>query len=260
MSRLTMIGFALLAMSALGVVVAAPAQGETAPSFTVSGTRLIAGKTHNFDSRGVIEPFELETQLHDLIICSGQSTEAGVLLGSNPGNPGRDSEIVVLSGCKLIQGNGSPNCELTTTTLRTNPLVSEQVEDVEEGHVGKKLLEELLPAETANGFLTLNFAGTGCELLQTKVTGSVAGQALFDTADREPIELGQAPQQRTSWIVKFPAEPIDEVWLISGGVGKIQKVALVAFGEFADLIGQTLTLLASSKYAPEPNTLWSPLP
>jgi len=254
-----------LAMFAVGVVAASSAQAETAPSFTISGTRLIAGRTHNFDSRG--KGFELTNALGVKIRCATQSTEQGVLLGSNPGNPGKDNEIVVFAGCLLEAGNGFPNCELastshgtTTTTLSTTSLKSEQVENVEGGKVGKKLLEEFFPAVAANGFITLNFTGTGCTLFQAKVSGSVAAESLLDNAGLGNVELGQAPQERTSWIVKFPATPIKEVWLISEGVGKAVKVGQETFGAESDQFGESLVLLASTKYVPEPNTLWSPLP
>jgi len=271
MKRIRLIGVALLALFAFGGAASA-AQAETAPSFTIGGTRLIAGRTHNFDARQFgAHNFILSVPGLSLKVeCTGLSTEEGVLLGSNPGKPGRDNEIVVFSGCKLKEGNGAPNCELTTvshgavgtTTLKTNPLVSEQVETVESGHVGKQLLEELLPAPAFSPqFIVLNFGGTGCTLFQGAVQGSVAAENLLDNTSEGKIELGQAPQERTSWLLRFPETPITEVWLISGeGAGKGQEDKLESFGTSAIVSGVALVLLVSTKRALEPNALWSPLP
>jgi len=269
MKRFRLIGVALLAVFALWVVAASAAQAETAPSFTISGTRLISGKTHNFDARKFgATPFELKTpELGVRISCTGLSTEQGVLLGSNPGNPGKDNEIAVFSGCKLAEGNGSPNCELAgashgigTETLPTNALKSDQVENIEGGAVGKKLYEEFFAAEAAAGFITLNFTGTGCTLFQVKVSGQAVAEARLDNVSEGSVELGQTPQERTSWLIKFPTTAITEVWLISGGVGVKRTTELLTAGLPSTLSGTSLLLLVSTKGVPEPNTLWSLLP
>jgi len=270
MKQFRLIGAALLAVFALGAAIASAAQAETAPSFTVGGTRLIAGKTHNIDIKAT-KPFVLTNPATGLEVkCTGVSTEKGVLLGSNPGNPGRDNEILVFSGCKLEKGNGAPECHLAasaggaeTTTITTNPIVSEQVENVVSSTKGNQLLEEFLPAPTANGvFVTLFFgpAVPPCTVLEAPVEGSVAGEALLDNAGAGKIELGQAPQERTSWLSNFPATPITQVWLISSGVGKIQKVGQTAFSLESIQAGQALILLANTKFEPERGGLWSPLP
>jgi hypothetical protein len=104
----------LIALVALAL--ATTAQAETAPSFTIGGTRLIAGRTHNFDARqlpGAENDLELEfAELGVKIDCTGLGSIEGVLLGSNPGNPGKGNEITTFSGCKLTAGNGFPSCSL----------------------------------------------------------------------------------------------------------------------------------------------------
>jgi hypothetical protein len=269
MKPFRLIGVALLAVFALSAAIASTAQAETAPSFTVGGTRLIAGKTHNIDVKATKE-FALTNASGLEIKCTGLSTEQGVLLGSNPGNPGRDNEILVFSGCKLEKGNGAPECHLAasaggaaTTTIKTNAIVSEQVENVVSGTKGNQLLEEFLPAPSAGGvFVTLFFgpAVPPCTVLEAPVAGSVAGEARLDNAGEGKIELGQAPQERTSWLTNFPAAPITQVWLISSGVGKIQKVGQEAFTLESTQTGQALILLANTKFEPERSGLWSPLP
>jgi len=196
MKRFRLIGAVLVAVFALGAMIAAAAQAETAPSFTVGGTRLIAGKTHNIDIKAT-KPFALSNVTLGLEIkCAGLSTEKGVLLGSNPESPGRDDEIAVLSGCKLVEGNGeAAGCHLaasaggaaTSTTITTEALKSEQVENVVSSKVGKQLLEEFVPGPGTNGFVTLFFgpAIPPCEVEETIVSGSVAGEVLRQCQRRE---------------------------------------------------------------------------
>jgi hypothetical protein len=235
------------------------------PSWSIGGTRLVAGKTHNIDARAV-KAFVLKNAAGTVKIeCSGLTAKGAVLLGSKPGNPGKDDEITIFSGCKL-EGNGA-SCHLseteggatTSTVITTNPVKSEQVENVESGHVGKRLLEELFPATKASGFVKLDFGGE-CTLKSTVVAGQMVAEAVLDSASEGAIELGQTPQQRTSWLLRFPSTPITSVWLISGGVGKEQETEETAFNETAIQTGTALLLLASTKFEPEHSALWSPLP
>jgi hypothetical protein len=266
MKRFRLIGVALLAVFALGAVVASAAQAEIAPSFTIGGTRLVAGRTHNFDARAV-KTFILTNPLGTVKIeCTSLGTEEGVLLGSNAENPGKDNEIVVFSGCVNPAGSNGEECHLsnkeegaeTVTTLKTEPLKSEQVENVVNGTKGNQLLEEVFPAKGAV-FITLFFGGK-CTVFASKVSGQVVGENLLDNAGLGTVELGQVPQERTSWLVRFPNPPITQVWLISNGVGKIVKTEQTGPGGQTIQEGTALTLLASTKFVPEPNALWSPLP
>jgi hypothetical protein len=260
MKRFKLIGVALLVVFALSAVLASASQAETAPYFTIGGTRLVAGKTHNFDTKA-FKAFKLSGG-GLTVECKGQSTEHGVLLGSNAESPGKDNEIAVFSGCKLLAGNGeAEGCKLASETITTEPLKSEQVENVENSKGGKKLYEELFPAIPANGFVTLHFLPEvpPCEVLEATVSGQVVGESLLDTNEGS-VELGQVPQERTSWLVKFPEVSIKEVWLISNGVGKIQKTKQLVFGAESVQTGTSLILLANTKFEPEPAAKWSPLP
>jgi hypothetical protein len=262
MKRFRLIGVALLAVFALSVVAASGAQAETAPFFSIGGARLAAGKTHNFDARA-IAPFKLEGS-GTVIECANLSTAEGVLLGSNAGEPGKDNEVVNFSGCKST-GNGTA-CHLAATkggpevsTITTNPLKSEQVENVESGHVGKKLYEELFPAKKSEGFVTLHFGGT-CTIEEGVVAGQVVAQDLYDNGTVGQVELGQSAVEAKSWIVNFPSTPITSVWLISGSGGKEVATEQTLFGATSKQIGTALVLLASTKFVSEPNATWSPLP
>jgi len=259
-----------LAVFALGIVAASSAQAEEAPFFSIAGARLVAGKTHNIDAKARANFVLTDALGTSTITCTGLGTVGGVLLGSNAGTQGTADQVTVFSGCTLA-GNGS-SCHLapsegsteTSTTITTNPIKSEQVENVVSGHVGSKLYEEFYPASKGAGFVKLNFGGTGCTLKSTIVAGSTVAESVLDTAAAVTsggnVELGQTPQERTSWLLRFPAAQITKVWLVSGGVGKEVETGQTAFNEESIQTGVALVLLASTKYEPEPGALWSPLP
>ena len=269
MKHFRTIGVALLAVFGLVAVVASASQAaETAPYFTIGGTRLVAGKTHNIDARvqpGAGHEFTLTNALGSAkITCKALGTEKGVLLGSNAGEPGKDNEITVFSQCaveipekcELVNEAGEP-----TTVIKTEPLKSDQVENVENSKGGKKLYEEFFPANAANGFVTIHQKGTGTGCIEeVKVSGQVVGEVLLDNANAGNVELGQTPIQATSSLLRFPNPPITQVWLITNGVGKLQHTAQTAFGGTSIQLGTSLVLLANTKFEPEPNSLWSALP
>jgi hypothetical protein len=262
MRRCRVTGIALLTICALGVVIASAAQAESAPFFSIGGTRLVAGKTHNITVRATAN-FMLVTTNSE-IECTEIGTEKAVLLGSNSGEPGRDSEVVKLEGCAL-SGNGE-ECFLSpvahgskaTGTITTAPLRSEQVERVNGGTRTNRLAEEFSPA-SGSTLATLTFGGK-CTAYETQLTGQVAAEILLDNAGLGRVELGQTPEQAASWILNFPRGVlIKEVWLVSNGTGKIDTLNLSVFGETTLLLAQALESLANSKFEAE-NALWSPLP
>jgi len=267
MKRFRLIGVAVLAVMALGAVVASGAQAESAPFFSIGGVRLAAGKTHNIEAHG-IAPFVLTTaSAGDNITCTALNVEKGVILGSEPGTQGQASQTSKFSGCKLETGNGqSKGCHLaeseggsgTSTTITTNPLKGELVENVVSGRAGKKLLELYTPA-SGKTFVTINFGPnlTDCEVLSTTVTGSTAAEILQENGSS--IELPAPTPENTSFVTKFPATAITEVWLVSGGTGKAVEVSQKAFGNLSVQLGTALVSLANSKGEAE-KTSWSPLP
>jgi hypothetical protein len=249
MRRFSLMAIAGLALFAFGAT--SSAQAVTAPFWSIGGTRLAAGKTHNFDARA--DPgFILEIpEVGIKIGCSVLQTENGVLLGSAPGQPGKDNEVAVFSSC-TTSGNGEL-CKVNEP-IRTAPITSELVEVVK----GAQLLEEFTPT-TGTRLATLTFKGEKCLDTEAIVTGSVAAEVLSEAGEK--IELGQAAKEATSWVLKFPETPISEVLLINTkGEDTVAKLKLIAFGDAAILQGISLTLLVNTKFEPEPATLWSPLP
>ncbi len=249
-------------MLVVGAVVApAPAQAAAAPFWSVGGTRLAAGVTHNIAAKGYKEKgftisFQLGVGELVKVTCAALTAEKAVLLGSSKGEPGRDGGSIKFSGCALEEGNGYPKCEIEPTI--TTRLGSELVENVVSGEGGKQLLEEFFP-ETGSKFMTLKFKPqTSCTVAEIGITGKAVGEVLTDPGE-EKIELGQTAKEAASWLLKFPAAPIHTVWLIANEVGKEASTELVAFAETVFLAGTVLTSLANSKFEPE-ETKWSPLP
>jgi hypothetical protein len=263
MKRFRLIGVALLAVFALGVAGVSVAQAaETAPYFTVGGTRLVAGKTHNLDARVYSgHSFTLTNSTNSVVItCEALGTENAVLLGSNFGNPGKDNEITVFSKCKLESGNGAPECKLESTTIKTFATTSEQVENVVNSKGGKQLLEEFRPTNPGEGFVDLHFTGANCTVTETVVSGQTIAEVRLDNAGEGTVELGQTPIESTSTLLRFPSTSISSVWLISNGVGKIQKTKQISFGTESVQTGTSLVLLAGTKFEPEQSATWSALP
>jgi hypothetical protein len=260
-----MIGVAVLAVMALGAVVASGAQAESAPFFSIGGSRLVAGKTHNFEAHA-IKQFELITPANESnITCTALHVEDGVLLGSEAGTQGKVDQVSKFEGCKLERGNGAPNCHIAPTegseetqkTITTAALHGELVENVEASKAGKKL-EELFTPASGSIFVRIFFGGTGCTVKATTVTGSTAAEIVTDPSEAN-IELPGPTAESTSFIVRFPATPITSVWLVSGGTGKIVKVGQEAFTNPSEQFGTALVLLANTKFESE-RINWSPLP
>jgi hypothetical protein len=266
MRPLRLIVATLLVSFALGIVAVSATQAASAPYFSVGGTRLVAGRTHNFDARvyGGHSYTLTNTIGSSRIVCKALGTEKAVLLGSNEGNPGKGSEVIVYSGC-FVEGNG-PKCELAQTArgpltevLKTEPLTTEQVESVENSKGGKELLEEFRPTTPLFGLMTINFSGE-CTLYSTLVSGQVVAEVHLDNAGLGKVELGQTPVEAHSSVIDFEPRRISQVWLVSSGIGKIQQVEQRAFAEEVVQTGAVLVLLANTRFEPEPNALWSPLP
>ncbi len=254
MSRFRIIGITLLAVLALSAAAASATQA--APFWTVRGTRLAAGQTHNITGKVFSASFTLSVPEAGItLFCASEKGEKGVLIGSNKGQPGTGSGTLVLSEC-TVAGNGK-ECKVEEP-VETVPLISELVESAVKGKAGNQLLAEFKPATGAK-FATVRFEGSRCLVKEATLTGSVAAEVLTDPGE-EKIELEQTAKEAHSWLSRFPATPIEEVSLINtAGESKIVSVGLSSFGDTVILTGTALGLLANSKFESE-ETSWSPLP
>jgi hypothetical protein len=269
-SRVRLMLVALLGVFAFSAVAAAAAQAEEAPFWSINGTRLGAGETHYVEAKKYSEKFVLTAGTHVVECSNGRVSEnasqRSALLGSAAGNPGTNDEVIeFFEGCK-VTGNGT-KCKIKEPII-TNPVKSELVE-TEKGEKGS-LLTEFFPAKGVT-FVTLKFeaeSGGECKVLETAVTGAVAGQVRVDP--NKPPELGElvslpnGKKEGTSWLLNFPSTAITSVWLIKEGTGSQVKLEeLEAFSVPATLEGTALVLLAKVKAGvleSEPEAKWSPLP
>jgi hypothetical protein len=257
MGRFRLIGLALLAVFALGAVMASAAQAEEAPYWTVTGTRLEAGQTR-FITAKEVSPFVLNSPSLKLKVTCDETSVLphAVLLGSEPGEPGTNDEIVTFDDC-TVEGNGSGSeCTKVTEPINTVNLKSELVED----KTKTKLLVLFQPA-SSNLLAELKFP-KGCKVEIAKVTGSV-NAAVIDEATGDPVELPSKKEEAESWELKFPASQPVDIWLIKGGVGKeVETKALEVNGTLAELSGTALILLAELNKNNElvsTDEEWSPL-
>jgi hypothetical protein len=258
MKRFRLTATMLLLVLALGAVAATAAQAEEAPFWTIGGSRLKVGKTHNITLKTFkeSEPFVLSAGGVD-VACTTTKAKPGVLLGSEPGEPGLSEEVDEYSGCK-VTGNGA-KCTQILEPIVTNVVKSEVVLDATK----KKVLIEYFPATGVTfGTLTFEKVGTneGCTFGRSTVEGSIVGEVLTDPGE-EPVEVGQEAKEAHSWLTRFPATQIKEVWLIKGGAGATAKVGLKSFGLASSFTGTVLVLLANSKFETEESgPEWSILP
>jgi hypothetical protein len=266
LTRLRTLLMALLAVFMFGAISAAAAQAEEAPFWAVpksegssetkrlavNETRFIAAKTYN-------EPQFESPSLGVKVKCPTVKLKEGNFLGSNAGEPGKDTEIMEFEGGCTQTGNGTA-CKVVEPIVTTH-VRSTLVENVEGGKAGKKLLTELAP-EVGNKLTTVKFTGT-CVTKEASVEGSAAAEVRTDPNKApelgEVIELPNRDRMAKSWLLNFPAVPIKEVWVVKAGVGAVTKIELKAATEPAVLTGAALVSLANKKgESVEEN--WSPLP
>jgi opacity protein-like surface antigen len=223
-SRLMLV--ALFGALALGALTAAAAQAVEAPRWSITGTILRAGKTHFITAKAytTTTPFTL-TAGGFTVSCKGLNLKAGSLLGSEPESAGKNNEAMEFTGCS-VSGKGITKCVVMSPAagiVLTTPIRSELVET-----------EKAKPDEDVGSLLTLFEPEVGAILAnlkfktetggtcppETNVTGSVAGQVLVDLENGklgELVELGQATKEAPSWLLNFPATPIQMVTRIDEG-------------------------------------------
>jgi hypothetical protein len=278
-SRSRLVLVALFGALALGAFTAAAAQAQAveAPRWSIEGTALTAGKTHFITAKAYTTSGLSLTAGKILIKCKTLNLKAGSLLGSEPGNAGKNDEAIEFTECTVSGTTGGKiitKCVVESNTpgvILTNPIKSELVEtENAEPKAEKGSLLILFEPLVGTSFAALKFkteTGGVCPP-ETKVTGGVAGQVRTDPEDDktlgELIELGQAKKEANSWLVNFPATPIARVTKINGGASEnFPLTTLKAFSEAAILENAALVLLAKRNANGELETelrKWSPLP
>jgi hypothetical protein len=178
MNRLRCFGLTLVLVCGLSAAVASMAQAAT-PNWTIEGTRLASGKTHNIQARRYGTGNFILTAANAITTCEAIALKSGVLLGSNT-TGGTNNEVIVFSKCSATQG--SATCKVkggggVSGEIITKPLKSTLVE----GIGTKKPLLVLFAPEKKPTFVTLEFEGTGCTVTSAAVNGEVVALVTTDT-------------------------------------------------------------------------------
>jgi hypothetical protein len=242
MKRIRVVGLALLAVFAVSVVAASAAQAIEAPYFQVEKggvvSRLKLGETRNIVSKQT-GSYTL-TAAGIVISCTTAKTKNGVLLGSEPSEPGTNNEIVEFTGCS-VTGNGTgTGCGTVTEPIVTNSLKSELVYGTEL----KKTYTLFQPTSGAE-FAKLTFPA-GCSHTSTAVNGKVAAENLNEA--KEEIELGKTYVPQTKGFVLFPTTSVKKVVKIKAGVAQAATtVEIQAFGVAGVLTGESSVELESKE-------------
>jgi hypothetical protein len=259
MKHFRLMGVALLAVFALGAVVASAAQAEEAPFWTVKGTRLEKGQTR-FITAKEVSPFVLSGGGVTITCKETSILPHGALLGSEPGEHGTLDLVSTFQNCKVEgnepkKGEKVAECAKVTEPINTASLTAELVLD----KTKTKLLTLFQPA-SGSLLASLTFP-KGCKFEATKVTGTVVGED--QNSKGEAITTSSTPTEEESGLLKFPAaQPVD-VWLTKEGAGKeVENKGLTSFGATSTLEGTALVLLAelnSKNELVSTGDLWSAL-
>jgi hypothetical protein len=195
MGRVRFVGVVMLLVVVCGGVGASVAVAEEAPYWSIEGTRLGAGKTAELTAKAVTN--QVLNAAGITVTCTAVAVEKGaVLLGSEPGEPGKNDETLHYTGC-TVAGNGT-GCTVTGGEVTSNPLTSELAYASNK----KSLVVEFTPA-SGRRLLILDFGGSGCVETETVLEGQLVAGVFRDAATPVLLELPNAVASAPSFLLKF---------------------------------------------------------
>lgn len=239
--RRTMAG--LTAAIALGALTAGAAQASTeGPFYRITGARLGSSESAEVTVKAASSVTLNFTSLNTIVSCSTATASGAKAIGSAAGSSATGEETLALSKCTM-QGNGGPSSCQAQEPITTEHLQGKLVYLGSErrGRLGY-LLEN---TKTGHVFATLKFTGSGCNVKEGKLTGSVLG--LVKSGGGEAVEVGKEPAEAKQVNLGLEDAPA-HVWSEASG-----KLAEAETREFAGSLGPVaigggLTLeLASGK-------------
>jgi hypothetical protein len=245
MNRFRIVILAITVSLAASAAMAVAAQAEEGPFYKISGVRLAAGQEKSTTS--ALSKEYVLTAATDVIDCKKMELENGKVIGSTGANAGTSSEVIVYRECS-VTGNGTP-CEPFSEknagtpepgVIRTNAVKNSLAFTNKASKVGEVLLTVFQPASGAV-FVTVKFKGTGCKVTSTAVEGKegVAAEDWSTGATPEAVKVGSEPVRAVTGEVRFPATPIKEDFIETGGLRAAVKPSLKAFGVAATLVGRS---------------------
>lgn len=233
-----LVAVAVFAVSAFSATAAQAAEG---PFYKIAGSRLLSSESKQAKISGSITIIASDGSPTPIRYeCSNVKTTEAKLLGSTGANSAAsENQFVEWSSC-ILTGNGE-NCK-GTFPLSSEPLVGKLVYSGS-GRTGVIGLQ-LLPV-SGKHILNLTFSGT-CMVSSMSVSGSVAGEL---RSGGKPVEVGSEPAEASQLEVRFPSEPIKNVWSEVSGTLVEAMPAVKALGKEAGFEGTLrIELTSGSKW------------
>jgi len=234
MTRIKLMGLALVAIFAFSAIAATAASAVEGPFLKVEGSRLGAGETRLLLASAK-ENFILTAAAGPVITCKTTSLPIGSemqIIGSAGKNGGTSLEAIAFGGC--TQEKNGEACTVENEKIQTN-LVVNLLGYASETRGGPILV--LFAPDTGKVFVTVKFSGT-CTFPTTSVEGTVIGLARVGGVNVQP----GAGTEKTHGEVTFDNVG-STIWLEKEGVLTSVKSGMKAFGLAANLKGTALLLV-----------------
>jgi hypothetical protein len=206
---------AMLAVFALGAVMAGAAEALEAPHWNFAGKRLGVGETKEVTSGS--SPVNIS--FGDLSTKCSMALSPGVkVLGSSAGNPGLGEFTMELSKCTEMLNK----CKIEHQPIKSEPLVGELVQIEEKGFEGPLALW-IKPASKVGHPLFMKLELGACvDGSPLNLYGALAAKVVYE--GWKPVEIGKEPAESKTVGLVFPHTQISAVEPVSGGVDYKQKV------------------------------------
>jgi hypothetical protein len=241
MTRIKLVGLALMAVFAFSAVAATAASAVEGPFYKVGGSRLLAGETRLL-SASAKENFSL-TGAGVTITCTGLNlpvVNEMQIIGSTGANAGKSLEALNFTGCTTTT-NGT-KCDVENESVQTN-LVSNLLGYSTATKTGPIFV--LFAPDVAKDFATIRFkalTGGECKVPSLLVEGNVIGLARVNGAN---VVVGSEPAETLHGEVSF-AGINKTIWMETEGTLMSLKSHMEVGGLGAKFTGIALLLVNSA--------------
>jgi len=236
MSKARLVLLSLLAVFAVGAMLASSASAAINFEYRVKGTKLAAGSTKEFTVTSDGKNFDLHGSaggVASLLLSHEISVESGAkIIG---GIPGTNEETVIFKGVTIdpplstcgVTQSGVAN-QVKTVLLKT------EIVEGSAGNIGNGEVDILFTPKTGTTFATFKLTGS-CTLsgAEVPVSGSILG--------------GTAPSKTEVVNGEVNLEAKTKGYKVSPGTGTEKTAGLIFAGGPATLTGLTLVLLTSGE-------------
>jgi hypothetical protein len=242
MSRIKLMGLALVAVFAFSAVAATVASAVEGPFWKVAGVRLVAGETRLLLATAAAN-FVLTANTSQTITCKTISLPVGSemqIIGSPAKTGGRSLEALEFTGCTVA--NNGEKCLVSNGGVVKTTLVLNLLGYSTGTRTGPILV--LFAPDVGKDFVTVSFTpetGGKCTLPSALVEGNVVG---LERVGGVNVEVGAHETETLHGEVAFAALN-KTIWLEIAGSLVSVKSAMSAFGTGAKFQGIALLLVDS---------------